>query len=107
MTAPRLDIRDLAATSYSSRQSDSADSKANRKGLCVLPVLGVLSLTLLPRPAHACKCEISFGTCREAGASDLIFIGTFQSAEPIFLDRWNLTDQSSLQPLNHVYTDTQ
>jgi hypothetical protein len=97
----------LAATSYSPRQSDSADSKANRKGLCVLPVLGVLSLTLVPRPAHACKCEISFGACRDVGASDFIFIGTVQSIEPIFLDRWDLKDQSSPQPLNDVYTGAQ
>jgi Carboxypeptidase regulatory-like domain len=72
-----------------------------------LLVLGILSLTLLPRLARACKCEVSFGTCREVGASDLIFIGTVQSIEPIFMNRWYMTSQSPMRSLNDAYTDAQ
>jgi hypothetical protein len=72
-----------------------------------LLILAALSLMLLPKPARACKCEVSFGACREVGSSDLIFIGTVQSIEPIFMNRWYMTSQSPMRLLNEAYTDAQ
>jgi hypothetical protein len=54
-----------------------------------------------------CKCEASFSACKKVWASDLVFIGTVESIEPIFLSRWSLTDRSSLQWLNDAYIDAQ
>jgi hypothetical protein len=70
-------------------------------------LLGFLSLTLFNGPARACKCETSFSSCREVGASDLIFIGTVQSIEPIFMSRWYMTDQSPMRSLSDAYADAQ
>jgi hypothetical protein len=68
-------------------------------------VLCFLSSAFLPQPVRACKCEASFSACHEVGASDLVFIGTVESIEPIFLSRWNLTSRSSLRSLNDAYVD--
>lgn len=66
--------------------------------------LCLLSAVLVPRPAAACQCETSYSACHEVKESNLVFIGTVESIEPIFLNRWNLTDQSPLRPLNDAYT---
>ena len=70
-------------------------------------LLCFLSLTLLNRPAQACDCETSFSSCHEVGASDLVFIGTVQSIEPIFMSRWYMTSQSPLRSLSDAYADAQ
>jgi hypothetical protein len=67
-------------------------------------VLFLALLMLLPRPAHACGCMLALSTCNEVGASDLVFIGTVESIEPMFLNRWNLTSPASLRSLNDAYT---
>jgi hypothetical protein len=46
-------------------------------------------LILLPVPALACKCLVSFPPCAEAASSDVIFIGTVESVDTGFLDRWH------------------
>jgi Carboxypeptidase regulatory-like domain len=56
---------------------------------------------------HACKCDATFSACHEVVASDLVFIGTVESIEPIFLSRWNQTGRSSVRSLNDAYTDAQ
>jgi hypothetical protein len=60
-----------------------------------------------PRQALACQCETSYSACHEVAAGNLVFIGTVQSIEPLFLNRWNMTEQSSMQPLNDAYTEAQ
>ncbi len=69
---------------------------------CAVPF--VLPLILLPRPARACECMVSLSTCHEVGASDLVFIGTVELIEPMFLNRWNLTSPASIRSINDAYT---
>jgi hypothetical protein len=61
-------------------------------------------LILIARPAPACQCATSYSACHEVAAGNLVFIGTVESIDPAFLNRWNLTDQSSLGPLNDAYS---
>jgi hypothetical protein len=46
---------------------------------------------------------LALSTCNEVAASDLVFIGTVVSIEPLFLNRWNLTSPASLRSLNNAY----
>ena len=62
------------------------------------------SLILLPEPARACQCMLSLSACHEVGASDLVFIGTVESIEPMFLNHWNVASPASIQSLNAAYT---
>jgi hypothetical protein len=55
----------------------------------------------------ACECETSFASCHEVGASDLVFIGTVQSIEPIFMNRWYMANQSPMRSLNDAYAEAQ
>jgi hypothetical protein len=57
--------------------------------------------------AQGCKCEASFSSCREVKTSDLVFIGTVASIEPIFLNRWNGPQQSPMRSLNDAYLQAQ
>jgi len=66
-------------------------------------VLCLLSLMLYSSAARACECSTSFSTCNEVKASDLIFIGTVESIEPMFLNRWHANDPSVMQPVNEAY----
>lgn len=66
-----------------------------------------LSFFLFSQAAQACQCEASFTTCKEVKLSDLVFIGTVESIEPIFLSRWNGTNQSSMRVFNDAYSDAQ
>ncbi len=70
-----------------------------------LPILGYLSLVLLGRPALACKCISSLSPCNQTAATDVVFIGTVESVEPMFLNRWNLSGQASVALLNEAYID--
>src|ERR1700722_1658784 len=75
--------------------------------LGVLPVLCLLSLMLYPWAARACECSTSFSACNEVKKSDLIFIGTVESIETLFLNRWHGTNQSAVQSVNEAYFEAQ
>ncbi len=66
-----------------------------------------LSLILLPCLARACECEASFAACKEVRVSDLVFIGTVESIEPIFLNRWYGTNQSAMRSLSDAFIHAQ
>jgi hypothetical protein len=70
--------------------------------LRALSLLWVSSMVL-----SACECEASFATCKETRLSDLVFIGTVESIEPIFLNRWHGTDQSAMRSLNDAFIHAQ
>jgi hypothetical protein len=48
-----------------------------------------------------------FVTCKEVRVSDVVFIGTVESIEPIFLSRWYGTNQSSVRSLNDAFIRAQ
>lgn len=75
--------------------------------LRISQALFFLSLVLPPRAMQACACQTSYGSCNEVVASNLVFIGTVEAIEPIFLNRWSLTSRTSLQSLNNAYLDAQ
>jgi hypothetical protein len=52
--------------------------------------------------AAGCKCETTFGVCREAASSNVIFVGTVEAISPLFLDDWNESQKASLEKLNHA-----
>jgi hypothetical protein len=70
--------------------------------LRVLSLLWVSSMVL-----SACECEASFAACKEVKVSDLVFIGTVESIEPISLNRWYGANQSALQSLNDAFIKAQ
>jgi hypothetical protein len=60
-------------------------------------------LLLRPEAASACKCLASYPVCDEVATSNLVFIGTVESIEPNFLNRWNGARGTSLRSLNEAY----
>jgi hypothetical protein len=70
--------------------------------LRALSLLWVSSMVL-----SACECEASFAACKEVRVSDLVFTGTVESIEPIFLNRWYGTDQSAMRSLNDAFVHAQ
>jgi hypothetical protein len=70
-------------------------------------VLFLVLLSSIGWAASACECEASFATCKEVRLSDLVFVGTVESIEPIFLNRWNGTNQSAMKSLNEAYIAAQ
>ena len=56
---------------------------------------------------RACECVTSFSPCHEVEVNNLVFIGTVESIEPIFMSRWYMTNQSSMQSLNDAYLGAQ
>jgi hypothetical protein len=70
-----------------------------------LLVSGLLSAACWP--ASACQCEATFGACKEVRVSDLVFVGTVQSIQPIFLSRWYGTNQSAMRSLNDALINAQ
>jgi hypothetical protein len=62
---------------------------------------------LFPIAALACKCQLTNSACREAAASDMIFIGTVEAIAPNFLDQWNPSQATSLALLNREYEQAQ
>ena len=64
------------------------------------------ALVMATRPACACQCE-RFSPCNEVATTNLVFIGTVESIEPMFLNRWNDTSQSSLRLLNDTFIRAQ
>ena len=71
-----------------------------------LPLAGFLWLLLPAQPASGCQCE-TFSTCNEVAATNLVFIGTVQSIEPAFLNRWNPTSPASMKMLNEAFLEAQ
>ena len=58
----------------------------------------LLSVSLLAIPAGlpACQCLLTLSACNEVAVADRVFIGTVESVEPSFLNRWNPSKFSSL-----------
>jgi len=50
----------------------------------------------------ACKCLATFSVCREVASSDIVFIGTVESVEPMFLDPWHWRDPSAQIPVDEI-----
>jgi hypothetical protein len=55
-----------------------------------------VSLLLIPVPLPACQCLLTLSACHEVSVADRVFIGTVESVEPSFLNRWNASKLSSL-----------
>ena len=55
-----------------------------------------VSLLLIPTPLPACQCLLTLSACNEVALADRVFIGTVESVEPSFLNRWNPSKSSSL-----------
>jgi hypothetical protein len=72
----------------------------------IFPAAILQALLIVARPGCACQCE-RFSTCNEVAATNLVFIGTVESIEPLFLNRWNDTSQSSLRSLNDAFIRAQ
>jgi hypothetical protein len=70
-------------------------------------VLCLVLTALAGRPAQACECEVTFSSCREVKTSDLVFIGTVLSIEPLFLNRWSGAEQSAMRSLHELYIQAQ
>jgi hypothetical protein len=63
-------------------------------------------LSIAGQSAFACQCE-RFSTCNEVAATNLVFIGTVESVEPMFLNRWTDTSQASIRSLNDAFIGAQ
>jgi len=51
---------------------------------------------LIPTALPACQCLLTLSACHEVALADRVFIGTVESVEPSFLNRWNRSKSSSL-----------
>jgi len=67
----------------------------------------LLALLSIATAFPACKCEATYGPCREAATANVIFIGTVESITPTFLDGWNPSQKASLELLNQEYQRAQ
>jgi hypothetical protein len=56
----------------------------------------VVSLLAIPSALPACQCLLTLSACNEVAVADRVFIGTVESVEPSFLNRWNPSKASSL-----------
>jgi hypothetical protein len=56
----------------------------------------LVSLLAIPAPLPACQCLLTLSACNEVALADRVFIGTVESVEPSFLNRWNPSKSSSL-----------
>jgi hypothetical protein len=68
----------------------------------VWPAVIFQALSMAAGSAYACQCE-RLSTCNEVATANLVFIGTVESIEPMFLNRWNDSSQSSLRSLNDAF----
>ncbi len=77
--------------------------------LCLLSFLRrfIPGLVLLPVLANACQCEFSLSSCKEAAASNFVFIGTVELVEPKFLNGWNAASPAWLRLLNDAYIEAE
>ncbi|SRR5229473_2256370 len=67
----------------------------------------LLALLSIATATAACKCNVTYGPCREAASAHVIFIGTVESVTPTFLDTWNESQKASLALLNQEYQRAQ
>jgi hypothetical protein len=56
----------------------------------------LVSLLWIPTTLPACQCLLTLSACNEVALADRVFIGTVESVEPSFLNRWNPSKSSSL-----------
>jgi hypothetical protein len=63
----------------------------------------LLLLAAVPALHAACTCQMSFNACNEAASVSTVFIGTVESIEPNFLNRWNLEQRADLLKLNEEW----
>jgi hypothetical protein len=56
----------------------------------------LVSLLSIPTALPACQCLLTLSACHEVAMADRVFIGTVESVEPSFLNRWNRSKPSSL-----------
>jgi len=56
----------------------------------------LVSLLAIPTARPACQCLLTLSACNEVALADRVFIGTVESVEPSFLNRWNRSKASSL-----------
>ena len=67
-------------------------------------MMRVLAAACLYIPAlFGCDCQLSLSACREAAASDVVFIGTVEAMDPGAFSRWNPAQRASLESLNRGY----
>ena len=50
----------------------------------------------IPTARPACQCLLTLSACHEVALADRVFIGTVESVEPSFLNRWNPSKSQSL-----------
>jgi hypothetical protein len=55
-----------------------------------------VSLLLIPTSLPACQCLLTLSACHEVALADRVFIGTVESVEPSFPNRWNPTESPSV-----------
>lgn len=72
---------------------------------CHSGIVGLLVLAPFAPPARGCKCISAFLPCNQTVSSDVVFIGTVESIEPLFLSRWNHSNQASMAAVNQAYVD--
>jgi hypothetical protein len=68
-------------------------------------IVCALWLMALAPPALACKCISALQPCNQTSATDAVFIGMVESIEPMFLSRWNASNQASMESLNEAYIE--
>jgi hypothetical protein len=56
----------------------------------------LIALLAIPTGLPACQCLLTLSACNEVAVADRVFIGTVESVEPSFLNRWNPSKFSSL-----------
>jgi len=56
----------------------------------------LVCLLSIPTARPACQCLLTLSACNEVALADRVFIGTVESVEPSFLNRWNPSKFSSL-----------
>jgi hypothetical protein len=70
-----------------------------------LAIYALLWLVSFASPLLACKCLSALPPCNQTAATDVVFIGTVESIDPMFLSRWNLSSQTSMASLNQAYIE--
>src|SRR5271157_4293242 len=79
----------IRAATVRERSSRKMYDEAMRRALLV-------ALLWIPTPLAACQCLLTLSACNEVALADRVFIGTVESVEPSFLNRWNPSKSPSL-----------
>jgi hypothetical protein len=56
----------------------------------------LVALMWIPTPLPACQCLLTLSACHEVAVADRVFIGTVESVEPSFLNRWTASKSPPL-----------